>query len=397
MTEPTQPLPLSHVRVLDLTRVRAGPTAVRQLADWGADVIKVELPEALEGDNGLGGSRDDPDFQNLHRNKRSLTLNLKAPEGRELLLKLAAQADVAVENFRPDVKHRLGIAYDDLAAVNPRLVYASLSAFGEDGPYRERPGVDQIAQGMAGLMSVTGEPDGRPMRVGIPVADLSAGLLAAMGILLALLHRERTGRGQWVQTSLLDAQLFMLDFQAARWLMKGEVPGRAGNDHPTNVPMGLFRTADRDINIAPVGQAMWRRLCALLGAPEWAEDPRFATGRARLAHRAELNAAIEARLVQQPAEHWLQKLAEADIPAGPVNTIPQAWDDPQVRHNGMAQDYLDPQGGRRTLVGQPIRLSAATDLPHRAAPPRGADTDAILGELGYDAAAIARLRERQIV
>mgnify|MGYP001173221295 CR=1 FL=1 len=397
MTETEQALPLSHIRVLDLTRVRAGPTAVRQLADWGADVIKVELPAALEGDNALGGSRSGPDFQNLHRNKRGLTLDLKNPEGRALFLKLAETADVVVENFRPDVKHRLGVGYDDLAGINPRLIYASLSAFGEEGPYRPRPGVDQIVQGMSGLMSVTGEPDGRPMRVGIPVADLSAGLMAAMGVLLALVHRDRTGRGQWVQTSLLNAQLFMLDFQAARWLMAGEEPGRAGNDHPTNVPMGLFRTADDPINIAPVGQSMWRRLCEVLGAPEWADDPRYASLKARQQNRADLNAAIEGRLATAPAAHWLHLLDEAEIPSGPMNTIRQAFDDPQVRHNRMARDYAAPDGTARTLVGQPIALSGARDMPYRVAPERGADTDAILAELGYDPATIARLREANIV
>ncbi len=367
------------------------------MADWGADVIKVELPAALEGDNALGGSRAGSDFQNLHRNKRSLTLDLKNPEGRAVLLKLAASCDVAVENFRPDVKHRLGIGYAELSAVNPRLVYASLSAFGEEGPYRPRPGVDQIVQGMSGLMSVTGEPDGRPMRVGIPVADLSAGLMAAIGVLLALVHRDRTGKGQWVQTSLLNAQLFMLDFQAARWLMSGESPGRAGNDHPTNVPMGLFRTADDPINIAPVGQDMWRRLAEVLGEPGWPDEPRFATLKARQRNRAELNAAIEARLATAPAATWLQRLDAAQIPSGPMNTIPQAFEDPQVHHNGMAQDFTAADGSSRTLVGQPIALSGAAPPPRRAAPERGADTDAILGELGYDAGAIARLRDANIV
>jgi len=397
MTDLPQTLPLSHIRVLDLTRVRAGPTAVRQLADWGADVVKVEIPEALEGDNSLGGNREGPDFQNLHRNKRSLTLDLKQEKGRDLLLELAVRADVVVENFRPAVKHRLGIGYAEMAAVNPRLVYASLSAFGEEGPYRARPGVDQIVQGMGGLMSITGEPEGRPMRVGIPVADLSAGLLAANGVLLALMHRERTGKGQWVQTSLLNAQLFMLDFQAARWVMSGEEPGRAGNHHPTSTPMGAFQCADASINIAPVGQAMWRALCDLLGAPDWPDDPRFSTVAARLNHRDELNGLIEARLATAPAATWLERLEAADIPCGPVNTISQAFDDPQVRQNEMAQDYLAADGSTYRLVAQPIRMSAVPEMPRRAAPARGADTDALLAELGYSAAGIAKLREAGIV
>ncbi|MGD9829829.1 MAG: CaiB/BaiF CoA transferase family protein, partial [Hyphomicrobiaceae bacterium] len=247
---------LSPYTVLDLTRVRSGPTCVRQLADWGANVIKIEEP-ATDTKGGLGGPRSGPDFQNLHRNKRAITLNLKAPEGVELFKKLAAKADVIVENYRPDVKKRLGIDYDTIAAINPRIVYASISGFGQDGPYRDRPGFDQIAQGMGGLMSITGEPGRGPMRVGIPIADLTSGIFASQGVLLALLERERSGKGQWIKTSLLQAQVFMLDFQAARWLMNQEVPGQAGNNHPTSIPTGVYETSDGYINIASAGQAMW--------------------------------------------------------------------------------------------------------------------------------------------
>ena len=267
---------LDHIRVLDLTRVRAGPTCVRQLADWGADVVKVEMPASLEADGALGAGRATADFQNLHRNKRSLTLNLKAAEGQALFMRLAEEADVVVENFRPDVKTRLGVDYEALRAVNPRIVLASISGFGQDGPYKRRPGFDQIAQGMGGLMSITGEAGRGPMRVGIPVADLSAGLFAAMGILTALIEREKSGQGQWVQTSLLQAQIFMLDFQAARWLVSGEVAAQAGNDHPTSVPTGLFATADGAVNIAVSGEVIWRRFAEAMGHAEWVDDARFA-------------------------------------------------------------------------------------------------------------------------
>ena len=255
---------LSHIRVLDVTRVRSGPTAARQLADWGADVIKIEAPESLEPDGALGAARHTPDFQNLQRNKRSLTLNLKEPEGREIFLKLVEKADVVIENFRPDVKERLGIDYPKLKAVNPKVILASISGFGQDGPYARRPGFDQIAQGMGGLMSITGEPGSGPMRVGIPIADLTAGLFCGMGILLALIEREKSGEGQWLHTSLLQSQIFMLDFQAARWLTKQEVPQQAGNNHPTSVPTGVFQTKDGSVNIAVAGEGIWRRLAEAL-------------------------------------------------------------------------------------------------------------------------------------
>src|ERR1700742_4238013 len=283
--------PLARFKVIDLSRVRAGPTAVRQLADWGADVIKIESPE---GDAGLGGERHGPDFQNLHRNKRSLTLNLKSREGVAVMHRLVAQADVVVENYRPDVKFRLGVDYESLRKINPRIVYASISGFGQDGPYRDRPGFDQIAQGMGGLMSITGEPGRGPMRVGIPVADLTAGIFAAMGILIALLEREQSGEGQWVKSSLLGAQISMLDFQAARWTIAKEVPPQAGNNHPTSIPTGVFQTADGYINIAAAGDDIYRRLCKALQAEQLAADPMYASGRARSQNRDGLNEAISA-------------------------------------------------------------------------------------------------------
>src|ERR1700685_3456740 len=268
--------PLARFKVIDLTRVRAGPTCVRQLADWGADVIKIEAPE---GDAGLGGERHGPDFQNLHRNKRSLTLNLKAREGLEVLKRLVEKSDVVVENYRPDVKFRLGVDYESLRKINKRLVYASISGFGQDGPYRDRPGFDQIAQGMGGLMSITGLPRQGPVRVGIPLADLTAGVFAAMGILIALLEREASGKGQWVESSLLAAQIAMLDFQASRWTIAKEVPGQAGNNHPTSIPSGVFRTKDGHINIASAGTELFARMCGALGCPTLAQDPDYATAK----------------------------------------------------------------------------------------------------------------------
>ena len=262
---------LTRFTVLDLTRVRSGPTCVRQLADWGANVIKIETPPGLE--EPMGGPREGGDFQNLHRNKRSMTLNLKAPEGLAAFKRMVKKADVVVENFRPDVKKRLGIDYKTLAKINPRIVYASISGFGQDGPYAGRPGFDQIAQGMGGLMSVTGLPGQGPVRVGIPVADLSAGLLAATGILVALLEREKSKKGQQVATSLLQAQIFMLDFQAARYLVQGEVAKQAGNNHPTSAPTGVYKTDDGYINIATAGQTIWKRFCEAIEAPELAKKP----------------------------------------------------------------------------------------------------------------------------
>ncbi|MCS6892628.1 MAG: CoA transferase [Rhodovarius sp.] len=385
-------LPLSGIKVLDLTRVRAGPTCVRQLADWGADVVKIEMPAGLDQGDPMGGPREGPDFQNLHRNKRGLTLNLKTAEGVAILKRLAEGADVVVENFRPDVKHRLGIDYEALSAVNPRLIYASISGFGQDGPYADRPGFDQIAQGMGGLMSITGEPGRGPMRVGIPVADLCAGIFAAMGILIALYERERSGRGQWVQSSLLQAQAFMLDFQAARWLMAGEVPGQAGNDHPTSIPTGVFPTSDGHINIAASGNAIWARCARALGHPEWLEDERFKTAQSRSENRAALNALIAETTRTNTSAHWVETLNAAGVPCGPIYNIRQVFEDPQVRHLGIAQ-ALD---GVR-YVGQPFTLSRTPSAIRRHPPKLGEHTEEILAEAGYSPDQIADFKARQIV
>ena len=388
-------MPLSRFTVLDLTRVRAGPTAVRQLADWGARVIKIEAPPGPG--EGMGGPRHGPDFQNLHRNKRSLTLDLKTPEGIEIFGKLVRAADVLVENYRPDVKTRLGIDYPAMQRLNPRLVYASISGFGQTGPYRDRPGFDQIAQGMGGLMSITGLPGQGPVRVGIPIADLSAGIFAAMGILVALLEREVSGAGQYVESSLLAAQIAMLDFQAARWLIAGEVPEQAGNDHPTSIPTGVFKTKDGHINIASAGDEIFGRLCRALDAPALADHPDYRTGRLRSQHRQALNAAIEAITRERDSAEWIDRFNQAGVPAGPIYSIDQVFADPQVRHLGIAQPVEHASLGHLELVGQAVTLSRTPSRLRTASPEPGEHTDAILRELGYSAGDVAGLRERHIV
>jgi formyl-CoA transferase len=340
----------------------------------------------------MTGARDGSDFQNLHRNKRSIVLDLKHPEGVAALKRLAARADVVVENFRPDVKHRLGIAYDDLRAVNPRLVYASISGFGEEGPYATRPGFDMIAQAMGGMMSVTGLPGQGPLRAGIPLADLSSGLFAAIGILVALLDRERTRQGQWVQTSLLAAQVAMLDFQAAAWLMEGKVYRQTGNDHPYTTPMGVYPASDGEILIGASGQGQYRKLCEAIGAPDLLTDPRFATADARLNNRPAFNAALSAVTCSRRVAEWVPLLNEAGIACGPINAIDQVFADPQVQASGIAQGVRHPRLGEIGLLGSPIRLSASESGIATAAPDKGADTDAVLREAGYAEPEIAALR-----
>src|SRR3984957_19366092 len=386
--------PLARFRVIDLPRVRAGPTAVRQLADWGADVIKVEAPG---GDSGLGGARHGPDFQNLHRNKRSLTLDLKQAEGLEILKELVRRADVLVENYRPDVKFRLKIDYETLRAINPRLVYASISGFGQDGPYRERPGFDQIAQGMGGLMSITGLPGQGPVRVGIPVADLSAGIFAAMGILVALLEREQSGEGQWVQSNLLAAQIAMLDFQAARWTIGHEVPGQAGNDHPTSIPTGVFQTANGYMNIGAAGEAIYQRFCKVLDAPELATDPDFATNADRSRHRARLNEAIGAITCKRTTAAWIDLLNDAGVPCGPIYKMNEVFADPQVQHLNVTRHVQHKVLGDVEVVGQAVELSRTPWSVRSASPEPGEHTDDVLRELGYGDAEIANLREQKVV
>ncbi|MEO1492162.1 MAG: CoA transferase [Pseudomonadota bacterium] len=388
---------LDHIRVLDLTRVRSGPTCVRQLADWGADCIKIEMPEALEADGALGAGRATSDFQNLHRNKRSLTLNLKDPEGHALFMKLVADADVVVENFRPDVKDRLGIHYEALAAVNPRIVLASISGFGQDGPYAKRPGFDQIAQGMGGLMSITGAPGGGPMRVGIPVADLTAGHFAAQGILIALLEREKSGKGQWIHTSLLQAQIAMLDFQASRYLMAGEVAPQTGNEHPTTVPTNLYPCSDGAVNIAVSGDVIWRRLCDALNKPGWVEDPRYVDAANRKTNRDALNADIAEVTKTMTMTEVVGTLLAAGVPSGPANQIDEVFSDPQVDHLGMAAEVETLPFGKTRMVAQPVRLSRTPTTMAAHPPDRGEHTDEILSELGIEPAYADDLRARNVI
>ncbi|MGH6985244.1 MAG: CaiB/BaiF CoA transferase family protein [Caulobacteraceae bacterium] len=385
----TAELPLAGLRVVDLTLARAGPTCVRHLADWGAEVIAVQPP--------AGGreilSRDGSDFQNLHRNKRFISLDLKSEKGRAAFLRLIEGADVLVENMRPGVKRRLKIAYEDLKAVNPRLVFGSISGFGQEGPYADRAGVDQIAQGLGGLMSITGEPGRGPMRVGVAVNDVMAGTLLALAILMALYQRTKTGEGRFVTTSLLEAQIFLLDFQAARWLMAGEVAGQMGNDHPTLAPMSVFPTSDGHVNIAASSSAQFERFCEAAGRTEWRSDPRFSSGRLRAQHRAELNAAIGEETRKHPSAWWVERLEAAGVPCGEILSIDEVFADPQVKHLGMAARVDHPRLGPTQMVASPIRLEGLETSIKRVAPLAAADTDEVLAELGYEEREIAAMRQ----
>jgi crotonobetainyl-CoA:carnitine CoA-transferase CaiB-like acyl-CoA transferase len=393
MSFPAASTALQGITVVDLTRARAGPTCARQFADWGASVIKVEMRESDPANSSQAdfSARHDPDFQNLHRSKRSLAIDLKHPEGQRVFRRLVERADVVVENYRPDVKFRLGIDYETLKAVNPRLIYGSISGFGQEGPYRDRPGVDQIAQGMTGLMSITGEPGGGPVRAGIALTDLSAGLFAALGIMVALWERQRSGEGQWVQTSLLQAGLFMLDFQGSRYLMAGDVPKQVGNNHPTGVPTGTYRTRDGHVNIAPT-PAMWRRFSTAIGRPQWIDDPDFATGAVRRKNRARVHAMIEEITQHEDTAALIEKFNAAGIPCGPIYDIGQAFRDPQVQQLGIAQQVLSAALGAISLIGQPVTLSRTPSKLAVSAPEYGEHADSILAELGYTQADIAAFR-----
>jgi formyl-CoA transferase len=396
MSIPRASRALERFTVLDLTQVRSGPTCVRQLADWGANVIKIEPPPGLVSGEAPGGPREGPDFQNLHRNKRSITLNLKSKQGLAAFLRMVKKADVVVENFRPDVKKRLGIDYKSLSKVNPKIILGSISGFGQDGPYAGRPGFDQIAQGMGGLMSITGLPGQGPVRVGIPIADLCAGLFCALGIMVALLEREKSKKGQHITTSLLQAQIFMLDFQAARWLVKGEVPQQAGNNHPTSIPTGVFKTADGHINIASTGQKIWERFCHSLGDPDLITRPEYATAAARSKNRDALNAEIDAHTVKRTSADWVERLNEAGVPSGPIYSIDQMFGDPQVEHLKMAQP-VKKKGKEMKLVGQPVSLSRTPSKLVSWPPGLGEHTDQVLKEFGFRAGEIAALRKANAI
>jgi formyl-CoA transferase len=384
---------LERFTVLDLTRVRAGPTCVRQLADWGANVIKIELPPEPGGGDQLGGPREGSDFQNLHRNKRSMTLNLKVPPALAAFKRMVKKADVVVENFRPGVKKRLGIDYPQLRKINPKLIYASISGFGQTGPYADRPGFDQIAQGMGGLMSITGLPGQGPVRVGIPVADLSAGLFCALGILVALLEREKSKKGQHVATSLLQAQIFMLDFQGSRYLVNGEVPKQAGNNHPTSIPTGVFKTKDGYINIATAGQKTWQRFCEAVGATALMEKAEYNTPEARSKNRDALGAEIDNYLAGATSAEWVDRLNKAGVPSGPIYSMDQVFADPQVQHLGIVQAVTRKDKSKMRLLGQPVVLSRTPSRLTVRPPALGEHTDAILKEFGFKAREIAALHQ----
>jgi crotonobetainyl-CoA:carnitine CoA-transferase CaiB-like acyl-CoA transferase len=388
---------LARFTVLDLTRVRSGPTCVRQLADWGANVVKIEMPPDEKGGDAPGGPREGSDFQNLHRNKRSMTLNLKSKEGRAAFLKMVRKADVIVENFRPDVKRRLKIDYKDVTKINPRIVYGSISGFGQDGPYENRPGFDQIAQGMGGLMSITGLPGQGPVRVGIPVADLTAGLFCALGILTALLEREKSKKGQHISTSLLQAQIFMLDFQAARWLIGKEVPKQAGNDHPTSIPTGVFRTTDGHINIATTGGAIWERFCKAIGAEAMLKNPAYANSKARSENRKALNEEIGTYTQRKSSAEWIDIMNQAGVPCGPIYSIDQVFADPQVKHLGIAQSVRKRDKSTMQVVGQPFTMSRTKSKIAAPPPDMGQHTDEVLKEFGFSAKEIAALHKAKAV
>jgi len=383
-------LPLSRFTVLDLTRVRSGPAAVRQFADWGANVIKIEEP-GDQPDDRPGGSSQFADYQNTHRNKRSVTLNLKHPKGKALFLKMVEQADVVIENYRPNVKFKLGIDYESLRKVNKRIILASVSGFGQDGPYVDRPGLDQIAQGLGGIMSVTGEPGRGPMRAGIPVADLSSGLFCAIGTLVALLEREESGEGQWVQSSLLQSQVWMMDFQIMRWLMNKEIPGQTGNDHPTTAATGVYPTADGYINLAAMGTEMFIKLVTALGLPELAEDPRFKLLKTRGQNRPALNAAIAARTKQEPTADWIKLLNKAGVPCGSIKNVKETMEDPQVVHLGMAKTIQHPNLGEISVVNHPVIMSRSKREVFTAAPDRGEHNKEVYAEFGVGAAEVDAL------
>ncbi|MEC7256997.1 MAG: CaiB/BaiF CoA-transferase family protein [Pseudomonadota bacterium] len=395
MTQKSQAL--TSLKVLDLTRVRAGPTCCRVLADFGADVIKIEAPAGADPSAGVSGARHGYDMLNLHRNKRSLTLNLKDPDGRALFLRMVETADVVVENFRPDVKDRLGIAYDDLAKVNPRIILASISGFGQDGPYARRAGFDQIAQGMGGLMGVTGNPEDGPMRAGAAVADSSSGLYAAIGILVALQERAASGLGQWVQSSLLESQIALMDFQAARYLVEGEVPESSGNDHPYVTPMGVVATSDGYLNLGVGSDAQWRALCGLIDKPEWAEDEAYATNPARLAQRPRLWELLRPIFATRSTADWVSALDKAGVSAGPIYKMDEVFADPQVRHLGMAAAVDHPVRGETKLVAQPVKLSRTPASVYVSAPDAGQHSDEILREVGLSEDEISDLRARSVV
>ena len=389
----SEPLPLSDVTVIDLTIARAGPTAVRQLADWGANVVRVESPEG----GFEAGGRSSPDYLNLHRNKRSLIVDLKHPDGRAALHRLVQSADVLVENMRSAVKYKLGFDFESLSKVNPRIILGSISGFGQDGPYGQRGGVDQIAQGLGGMMSVTGLPEQGPVRAGVAISDITAGLQLAIGILTALHERQRTGKGRWVHTSLLESMIGMLDFQAARWTVAGDNPPQEGNDHPTLGPMGMYKTRDGYINLAASGGRLWEAFCHELGVDSWLDDPRFSTVSSRRTNKAELNQLIEARLHDDTSENWVIRLNAVGVPCGPVNTVAEVFDDPQVKYLEMAKPVEHPISGHIEILKNATNIEGVSSDIRMPSPLKGEHSRELLSEFGFTQDEIDRLAQSEAV
>jgi crotonobetainyl-CoA:carnitine CoA-transferase CaiB-like acyl-CoA transferase len=388
-----EPMPLSDITVIDLTIARAGPTAVRQLADWGADVVRVESPEG----GFQAGGRTSPDYLNLHRNKRSIVIDLKNPDGQAVLHRMVKSADVVVENMRTPVKHKLGFDYQTLANINPGIILGSISGFGQNGPYSRRGGVDQIAQGMGGMMAITGLPGQGPVRAGVAISDVTSGLQLAVGILTALHERHRTGKGRWVHTSLLESMIGMLDFQAARWTVASDDPPQAGNDHPTLGPMGMYKTMDGYLNLAASGGRLWEALCSELGAAEWLEDERFSSVSARKDNKAVLNLLIEERLSQDTTEHWVLRLNEVGVPCGPVNTVAEAFSDPQVQHLGIASPVSHPTAGEIKILRNATNLEGVSNDIRAASPLKGQHSEELLTQFGFSDEEIDSLSHSGVV
>ncbi|MDG2024484.1 MAG: CoA transferase [Actinomycetota bacterium] len=386
-------MPLSDITVIDLTIARAGPTAVRQLADWGADVVRVESPEG----GFQAGGRTSPDYLNLHRNKRSIVIDLKNPDGQAVLHRMVKSADVVVENMRTPVKHKLGFDYETLANINPRIILGSISGFGQDGPYSRRGGVDQIAQGMGGMMAITGLPGQGPVRAGVAISDVTSGLQLAVGILTALHERHSTGKGRWVHTSLLESMIGMLDFQAARWTVANDDPPQAGNDHPTLGPMGMYKTMDGYLNLAASGGRLWEALCSELDSEEWLEDERFSSVSARKENKTELNMLIEEHLSQDTTEHWVLRLNEAGVPCGPVNTVAETFSDPQVQHLGLAAPISHPTAGEIKILRNATNLEGVSNDIRSASPLKGQHSEELLTQFGFSDEEIDSLAHSGVV
>jgi crotonobetainyl-CoA:carnitine CoA-transferase CaiB-like acyl-CoA transferase len=393
-------LPLDGLRVLDLTRALAGPFCSQMLGDMGADVLKVEQPGV--GDNARGWG---PPFQggessyflSVNRNKRSMALNLRDRRGAEVLRRLVARSDVLLENFVPGTLERLGFSYEACRAIKPTLIYCSISGFGQVGPERERAAYDQVVQGLGGIMSITGEVGGPPIRVGIAIADIMAGMFAAYAVQVALFHRERTGIGQMIDTSLLDGQLAMLTYQAGRYFATGEAPQSSGNQHPTIVPYGVYRASDAYFNLAVGTEDLWRRFCTALDLNHLRADARFATNRDRLAHRDQLNALLEPVFVARSIAEIQELMDRASVPCGAVRDLHSVFTDPQVAALGLVETLAHPTAGSMNVVGPPYRFSATPPSVRLPPPLLGQHTDEVLGELGYDSTAIGALREARVV